>query len=51
MSIAVYETPQEARPVRAFLYLAVDTCLPLALPPVYPRMYPRLEIETGGYKQ
>ena len=35
LSLTVYETPQEARPVRAFLYLAVSPRLPLYLPFAY----------------
>jgi len=40
MSTAVYKQPQEARLVRAFLFLAVHLCLPLYLPTVYPPVYP-----------
>nr|POA13894.1 hypothetical protein C1892_13530 [Pseudomonas sp. MPBD7-1] len=32
MSTAVYESPQEARLVRAFLFLAVHLCLLLSFP-------------------
>lgn len=45
MSTAVYESPQEARPVRAFLCLAVHTCLPLSFPAVYAHVYASILIE------
>ncbi|QDH62602.1 hypothetical protein FKZ69_00890 [Pseudomonas azotoformans] len=33
LSQTAYETPQEARPVRAFLFLTVYRCLPPRIPP------------------
>ena len=39
LSTTVYETPEEARLVRAFLFLAISPCLSLYLPLVYPIMY------------
>lgn len=49
LSLAVYETPQEARPVRAFLYLAVYLHLPLDLPTVYASLYADLKLEPEAY--
>lgn len=39
MSTVVYESPQEARLVRAFLFLAVHLHLPLSFPFVYAHVY------------
>jgi hypothetical protein len=39
MSTAVYESPQEARLVRAFLFLAVHLYLSLSFPTVYAHVY------------
>lgn len=44
--MTVYETPQEARPVRAFLHLAVHRRLPLYLPAVYASTKVELEAYT-----
>lgn len=50
MSTAVYETPQEARLVRVFLFLAVYSYLPLALPTLYAPVYASEIIEPEAYK-
>jgi hypothetical protein len=49
MSTAVYESPQEARLVRAFLFLAVHLCLPLSFPIVYAHVYASELIELEAY--
>ncbi len=43
--MVVYKQPQEARLVRAFLYLAVHPYLPLSFPAVYAHVYASILIE------
>lgn len=50
MSTAVYESPQEARLVRAFLFLAVPLCPSLSFPTVYAHVYAPEVIELEAYK-